>query len=230
MHLPLTPPALSRVWYTRSTHSCGRRGVGGLLLLLLLSACAGTASVPTPASTAAPLPTLTVSPPAPSPSPTSSSTLSPTTTLVASTSQSPLACSPLVGFDRARLLAAVSNPFRPPAPGSDQPHAGIDLADTPPGSQVAQAGRGVESLFPGRVAAVVRDRFPFGNALIVETPLQGLRFRPTWPCPPRRPPPPRSNPSPAPPRRVAGTSPPRARSTSSTPTCRPRPASSWGMS
>ena len=141
-----------------------------ILLALLLAGCAAAPAGSTPTLTMPMLPTLTQTRPAPSPVP--SQTASPTE--APSTAPAPRACSPLEGFDRAQLLAAVSNPFHPPPPGSDQPHAGVDLAVTAPGSKVAQAGHAVQAFFAGRVAAVVRDRFPFGNALIVETPLQDL--------------------------------------------------------
>ena len=135
----------------------------------LLCGCAGGLARPSPSPQPAPLPSPTGTI-APSPSPAPSATLTPADTPV------PLAlfCSPLEGFERAQLLAAVSNPYHPPPPGSDMPHAGLDLADTAPGSQLARTGRSVRAFMAGRAAAVIHDRFPFGNALIVETSLQGL--------------------------------------------------------
>lgn len=61
-----------------------------------------------------------------------------------------------------------------PSPGSDDPHQAVDLADRQPDSQIALAGRVVQAVLGGSVAAVIRDRFPYGNALLVETPLEGL--------------------------------------------------------
>jgi murein DD-endopeptidase MepM/ murein hydrolase activator NlpD len=63
----------------------------------------------------------------------------------------------------------------------------VDLADTAPGSKVARAGRGVQALLAGRVAAVIQDRFPFGNALIIETPLQGQSLPPGFAIPTQAP-------------------------------------------
>jgi murein DD-endopeptidase MepM/ murein hydrolase activator NlpD len=42
------------------------------------------------------------------------------------------------------------------------------------GSGMALAGMPVQVVLPGRVVLAQADRFPYGNAVIVETPLQGL--------------------------------------------------------
>lgn len=81
-------------------------------------------------------------------------------------------CAPLAGYDFEALVGAVSNPFNPPAPGSDDPHHGVDFAIVQSG--VAQAGGQVQNVLAGRVALVLDDRFPYGNAALVETPLEGL--------------------------------------------------------
>ena len=83
-------------------------------------------------------------------------------------------CSPLQDIPPAELPGIVVNPFHPPKPGSDDPHHGADFADLLPGSQVAIEGRQVNSVLDGRVATVIRGRFPYGNALIVETSLEAL--------------------------------------------------------
>jgi murein DD-endopeptidase MepM/ murein hydrolase activator NlpD len=76
------------------------------------------------------------------------------------------------------LSGMITNPFNPPKPGYDDPHAGIDIAVQIPGSQVAVAGQPVQAVMAGSVAMVAVDRFPFGNALIIETPLE--RLPATW--------------------------------------------------
>jgi murein DD-endopeptidase MepM/ murein hydrolase activator NlpD len=73
-----------------------------------------------------------------------------------------------------QIPGMISNPYHPPAPGYDDPHAGIDLADRMAGSQVALQGKAVQAALSGRVAMIVHDRFPFGNALVIETPLEDL--------------------------------------------------------
>ena len=102
-------------------------------------------------------------------------------------------CSPLQGFDRADLLARISNPFDPPEPGSDNPHQGVDLGDFDPAdaNRVAIPGRTVQAALPGRVALIQTDRFPYGTAVIIETPLDALpaalqqQFAALPPWPPR---------------------------------------------
>jgi murein DD-endopeptidase MepM/ murein hydrolase activator NlpD len=107
----------------------------------------------------------------PSPTPSSTSTQIPPTATI---TPALLVCSPLDGYSLDQMAGLVSNPFHPPPPGSDDPHQAVDLADRQPGSQVALAGRVVQAVLEGSVAAVIQDRFPYGNALLVETPLEGL--------------------------------------------------------
>jgi murein DD-endopeptidase MepM/ murein hydrolase activator NlpD len=114
-------------------------------------------------------PTLTPSP-EPSPTPTRLPSLTPTPALEL--------CSPLQGYALADLTAMISNPYHPPKPGSDDPHHGVDLAVRSPNTQVALAGNPVLAALPGRVAAVMHDRFPYGSAVLVETPLEAAS--PEW--------------------------------------------------
>jgi murein DD-endopeptidase MepM/ murein hydrolase activator NlpD len=149
-----------------------------LLFLMILAACA-----PTPTPTTQPTSS-------PSPSPNPSSTPRPTLANTPTATQSPFqACSPLHNYTPEQMPTLVANPYHPPPPGSDDPHAGVDLAETLPGTHVAVAGRAVQAVLDGEVAAVVQDRFPFGNALIIETPLDRLPsgFLDTLPVPTRAP-------------------------------------------
>ena len=68
----------------------------------------------------------------------------------------------------------IVNPFAPPWLGSDDPHQGIDLADVDPVYQMALEGRPVHAVIGGTVAGVIVDRFPYGNAILVETPLEQI--------------------------------------------------------
>lgn len=81
-------------------------------------------------------------------------------------------CSPLPGYDLARLKGAISNPYSPPPLGSDDPHQGVDFADIQYG--VAINGHDVQAVLPGTVTTVISNRFPYGNAIIIETPLNSL--------------------------------------------------------
>lgn len=108
-----------------------------------------------------------------SPSPRSS----PTPTVAPPTlSPVPLArlCTPLQGVPLNQMSSLVSNPYHPPAPGKDDPHAGVDLAMRLADTQMALAGHPVQSAFNGKVVTSIADRFPFGNALLVETPLDAF--------------------------------------------------------
>lgn len=108
--------------------------------------------------------------PIPSPSPLLTAT-SPSLPATLTATPSPVVCSPLQDINLADLPALISNPYHPPVPGSDDPHHGVDLAVRLPGSDVAVAGHAVQAALAGRVVLVVRDRFPYGNALLVETEL-----------------------------------------------------------
>ena len=84
-------------------------------------------------------------------------------------------CSPLKGIPLQSLSVHIVNPFHPPLQaGSDDPHQGVDLAVLSPGGSMALAGNPVSAVLAGRVAAVISDRFPYGNAVMVETALNDL--------------------------------------------------------
>jgi murein DD-endopeptidase MepM/ murein hydrolase activator NlpD len=87
-----------------------------------------------------------------------------------------LVCLPLDGITLEELSETIHNPFNPPAPGRDDPHMGIDFAIQQYG--MAVSGGPVHAVLGGRVASVVDDRFPYGNALVIETPLDFMP--PEW--------------------------------------------------
>jgi murein DD-endopeptidase MepM/ murein hydrolase activator NlpD len=105
-----------------------------------------------------------------------SSTPSPTANVAATASPTPSfqLCSPLEDIPIEQLNDMVSNPYHPPVPGSDDPHMGLDLADRLPGSQMAVSGRGVNAVLAGTVSVVNPERFPYGQAVLVETRLEDL--------------------------------------------------------
>jgi len=80
-------------------------------------------------------------------------------------------CSPLEGILLGELSDIVFNPFNPPQAGSDDPHQGVDFSDIDPVSKISLEGRFVKVVLEGIVAAVINDRFPYGNAIIIETTL-----------------------------------------------------------
>ena len=83
-------------------------------------------------------------------------------------------CSPLQGIPIDQIAAAVTNPYHPPPPGSDDPHAGADISDLIPGSQIARPGMPIQAVLSGQVAMAQTGRFPFGSAILIETPLDQL--------------------------------------------------------
>lgn len=146
--------------------------------VLVLSACQARGelasfSPPLTEQVTPTLPAAASATPSPSPThlPTRTSTAPPPTSTPPPAAQ---LCSPLEGYSLAEMPSLVSNPYNPPPPGSDDPHQGIDLADRAAGSGIALAGRQVRAVLAGSVAAVIQDRFPYGNALLVETPTEGL--------------------------------------------------------
>jgi murein DD-endopeptidase MepM/ murein hydrolase activator NlpD len=89
-------------------------------------------------------------------------------------SATPAFCSPLVEHPLAELPEIVSDPYAPPPPGKEERHHGVDFSYYRRGERLSIEGVGVQSVFPGLVAASVQDRFPYGNMVIIETPLADL--------------------------------------------------------
>jgi len=81
-------------------------------------------------------------------------------------------CSPLQGIPITELTDTIHNPFNPPRSGRDDPHQGVDFAVQEHG--IAISGNPVQSVLNGHVAAATDNRFPYGNALMIETPLESV--------------------------------------------------------
>lgn len=147
------------------------------LFMLLLTACADQTTAPTlpSSSTESPIPsktaTITPSPVPPTP------TLSPTV-LIPSFTPGPIICSPLEGIMISVLPDLIHNPYAPPRLGSDDPHQGVDFADIDPIYELALEGRPVHAVLTGEITTVIDDRFPYGYAILVETPLD--QVPPKW--------------------------------------------------
>ena len=87
-------------------------------------------------------------------------------------------CSPLAEVSLAELPGIIAgNTFQTPQPSRDDGHPGIDFAFYSHGARKTMAGLPVLSAFAGRVAAVLPDRPPYGNLVIIETPLDSLPQR-----------------------------------------------------
>ena len=78
-------------------------------------------------------------------------------------------CTPLAEHPLADLPGIISDPYRPPPPGHDERHQGVDFSYYRHGTRTTILGVGVQSVLPGRVAAALPDTYPFGNMVIIET-------------------------------------------------------------
>jgi len=133
-----------------------------VVFFLLLTGCA----VQPAAETGQPIPESTVAQPTltPTPLPTTASTPAPMPI-------PPQTCSPLAGVSLDSLAGMIVNPYHPPKLGSDDPHQGVDLAVLSGPNGIALSGTTVQTILAGKVAGMASDRFPYGNMLIIETPL-----------------------------------------------------------
>jgi len=83
-------------------------------------------------------------------------------------------CSPLGWETIAELWEIISDPYAPPAPGSDERHQGVDFSHWSRKGHSSIQGEPVQSVMPGRVAAITIDRLPYGNMVIIETPQDAI--------------------------------------------------------
>jgi murein DD-endopeptidase MepM/ murein hydrolase activator NlpD len=103
---------------------------------------------------------------------------SPAFTSTAALTPTPLAevCSPLEGIAIGELVSPdlLKNPFQPPRPGMDDGHHGVDFAYWSRGERKEMLGHPIQAALAGRVAGIILNRQPYGNAVIIETPLTDL--------------------------------------------------------
>ncbi len=138
----------------------------GLVLLILGGSVIGctqprTESIPV---TGTPIPVEATD----TPSPSSTCTSLPTPVPI---------CSPLNDVPLSELEKYVSNPFLEVTRlgSSEGGHHGTDFAYyTHPVTKKPMLGSAIHSVFSGRVASVSPDRQPYGNLIIIETPLSDL--------------------------------------------------------
>jgi murein DD-endopeptidase MepM/ murein hydrolase activator NlpD len=84
------------------------------------------------------------------------------------------ACSPLQDHSWKDLSEIVTNPFDPPPPGKDSGHQGVDFAYYRRGNRLSIEGVQIDSVLSGTAVAVVHNRPPYGNMVIIETYLTQL--------------------------------------------------------
>jgi murein DD-endopeptidase MepM/ murein hydrolase activator NlpD len=96
-------------------------------------------------------------------------------------------CSPLAGVPLSEITDTIVNPYNPPRTGSDDPHQGIDLAELKGNPRIAVSGLEVQSVTSGQVAAIIDGSFPYGYAVMIETPLEDIteewKLHPSLPTP-----------------------------------------------
>lgn len=110
------------------------------------------------------------------PAPTATSTSVPATA-TPTPDYSPIS-SPLEGVSLGDLSKILQGPVETPHPGQDDGHHGDDFAYYRWGSRQGMEGLPVYSMLNGTVAAVTSDRLPYGNMILIETPLKNLP--PAW--------------------------------------------------
>ena len=100
-------------------------------------------------------------------------------------------CSPLQGIALSELTSPdlLKTAFVAPRPGYDDGHPGLDWAYWTRDGQ-SMLGLPVQAMLAGQVAGVIRDRPPYGNAVVIETSFDMLpaqwRSAPGLPVPSER--------------------------------------------
>ncbi len=145
--------------------------------------CAGCGSPATinPQESSEDTPALTTTPTlVPSPFPSS---LPPTATIFPTPTPKILnnICSPLQGETLKSLSEIISQPFKMPPPGSDdrtKGHMGVDFSYYRRNDRIGIQGLPVFSSLEGKVISVLKNKEVYGNAVIIETPLD--QIPPNW--------------------------------------------------
>lgn len=83
-------------------------------------------------------------------------------------------CSPLAEHEVDHLQHIVSSPYSPPPMGKDDRHQGVDFAYYNQEGRASILGEGIQTIFGGWVAAVLEDRLPYGNMVLIETPFRSI--------------------------------------------------------
>lgn len=86
-------------------------------------------------------------------------------------------CSPLQGISLDELPAIISNPFQLPPISLDDGHHGVDFAFYQYKQFKTMEGLPITAVFSGVVAAIDFNRPPYGNMIIIETPLDEIPIK-----------------------------------------------------
>ena len=78
-------------------------------------------------------------------------------------------CSPLAWETIPELWEIVTNPFNFLGLGREDGHHGVDFAHYRRKGHLDMLGEEIASVLPGRTAASIQDRLPYGNMVMIET-------------------------------------------------------------
>ena len=139
-----------------------------VILGLILSGCY---VAPSAAETTTPLPTVTASP-----WPTATITITPTPTATPLINE---ISSPLQDIELSdlRLITSYAYSLKYPfseGPDDDKNHPAVDLSFYKFKDWTTVVGHPIQAILPGKVVTVTNDVYPYGNSVMIETPLSWL--------------------------------------------------------
>lgn len=145
------------------------------LLVIAIVLLSGCSPAPTVAFTITPTDTITSQPTA-NQTPTQTQTPTPTATSVPliTSADSPLQG---IGIEELYLITSNSYNFRYPfieASGNNYNHTGLDLAFFKFKEFDSVLGHPIQAVLPGKVVESLDNRWPYGNMIMIETPLDAL--------------------------------------------------------
>lgn len=147
-----------------------------LVILLAAAGCSAAQQPPVPTlpveQTETPTPTATVTPthrPTRTPPPPATTTPPAPTALPTSA-----LCAPLEDVPFAEMTDILQVPMQTPRPGQDDGHHGSDFAFYRFGHRANMEGLDIFSVLNGVVASNVTNRKPYGNMIMLETPLDQI--------------------------------------------------------
>ncbi len=136
--------------------------------LIIVSACLPKESEPSIPDSVLESPTFIVQP---------TFTIEPTVTplpLVETPSHQTQICSPLEGESLSELPEIITQLFKMPRAGQDDGHHGVDFAFYRRKDLLSIDGLPILSALDGEVVTIINDKYPYGNAIIIETPLDSI--------------------------------------------------------
>ena len=139
-------------------------GTAPFLLVIALTACTSSPTLsPAPAQSSTPTDILT-------PACSATSTPTPTPTPIPPIT----VCSPFMRHSLEELPGFISWEFQMPTPGKDDGHHGVDFGHWSYGDEESMLGDPLQAVLPGKVAAAIADRPPYGNLVMLEVPYENL--------------------------------------------------------